>query len=155
MLQPYLKSQFLLLESDLIFERRALDILLSVDADDAILASGWTHSGDEVYIEVDDEGMLVGMSKRPEELSRLDGELVGMSKISVSTLSMMCEYEISNRPHQPKMDYEQAFVGVARRASIPVEKVEDLAWAEIDDPSHLDRAKSSVYPTILERDANS
>ena len=78
---------FLLLESDLIFEPRALACLLDHPSPDGILVSGATHAGDEVYVATRD-GLLVDMSKNRASLAATDdtevtGELVGICKISV------------------------------------------------------------------------
>ena len=45
------KGPFLLLESDLLYDPAALNICYLIPDEDIILASGKTHSGDEVYIQ--------------------------------------------------------------------------------------------------------
>ena len=51
-LENYIHEDFLLLESDILYEDRALESLVNHHKKDVILASGKTGSGDEVYIEV-------------------------------------------------------------------------------------------------------
>ena len=46
----YLKEDFLLLESDLLYKSRALPSVINFEGPDVVLASGETDSGDEVYI---------------------------------------------------------------------------------------------------------
>ena len=46
----YLNENFLLLESDLIYESRALSLVINYNGPDVVLASGKTGSNDEVYI---------------------------------------------------------------------------------------------------------
>jgi hypothetical protein len=36
---------------------------------------------------------------------------------------------------------------------VRVLKLDGIAWAEIDDATHLSRAREIVYPEILRRDA--
>ena len=80
---------FLLLESDLIYEPRALQVLLDHPAAEAILISGPTNAGDEVYVAMKD-GYLDGMSKDPAELDGdIAGELVGITKISEDLFERM------------------------------------------------------------------
>ncbi len=89
-LRHLLKSQFLLLESDLLYDPASLDYLLNDPREDIILASGATHSGDEVFIQYAPDGTLQQMSKDRSLLSHINGELVGISKLSFATLEKMC-----------------------------------------------------------------
>ncbi|NEP37662.1 phosphocholine cytidylyltransferase family protein, partial [Moorena sp. SIO3B2] len=77
-----IEGDFLLLESDLIYEQRALTAVLNFPKDNVVLLSGQTNAGDEVYVETSGE-TIVAMSKNKAELgSQIAGELVGISKIS-------------------------------------------------------------------------
>ena len=90
-LRHALRGPFILLESDLLYEPRAIAELLAHPAEDVILASDATHSGDEVYIETTDGGDLVAMSKDKTRLARVNAELVGISKVSDATYRAMCD----------------------------------------------------------------
>jgi len=139
-----LHEDFLLLESDLLYEPRALLYLL--DAPDTVLASGTTHSNDEVYIETDDQGVLQQMSKDPNQLRRIDAELVGITAISQSAYQQMCiDYAAQT---DRKIDYEYILVAIGDTHLFKVKKVDDLVWCEIDDAQHLARAKKLIYPKI-------
>ena len=61
-LRNLLVGRFLLLESDLIYERAALEALIQSEDDNVVLASCLTHSGEEVYIDTDQASNLVTMS---------------------------------------------------------------------------------------------
>lgn len=145
-------GDFLLLESDLIYEKRAVSHLSSLPEPDVILASGTTGSKDEVFIETDGRGNLVNMSKDPAELSRIDGELVGISKISVDSFSKMIGLFNENKSLVKKIEYETALIMLARTLPIAVSKIDDLAWTEIDTIEHLKRAKEIIFPRITARD---
>lgn len=149
-LRDHLDRDFMLLESDLIYEQRSLRILLSDAHRDVILASGRTNSGDEVYIEVDAVGNLVNLSKSAASLGRIDGELVGISKLSIETFRLLCQATAG----RPKLDYENGLVEVARQQPIFVHRVDDLSWGEIDDEKHLQRAFATVYPEIGRRETD-
>jgi choline kinase len=145
---------FLLLESDLIYEPRALRELLGHPAEDAILLSGPTGAGDEVYVATRD-GRLAGMSKRPDTLEgvgEIAGELVGISKISDPLFRVMVRIADQAFADSLHYDYETdclVAAGVERSIACPV--VPDLVWSEIDDPDHLRRARETVYPEIRRR----
>ena len=142
-------GDFLLLESDLLYSRRALESLLEDSRKDVILGSGTTHSGDEVYLETS-EGRLVAVSKNPADLRSCDAELVGISKISAPLYEKMCSYYESVMERLPKLDYELDMAGVARSLAYPiwVKKEENLPWCEIDTPEHYERAIHEIYPRL-------
>lgn len=144
-----LDDDFLLLESDLIYEQRALDVLIGHEMADAVLCSGPTNSGDEVYIEVAD-GMLVNMSKNKALLGpNIAGELVGISKVSRGLFALMKHIAAEAFESSLRFDYEtDCLVAASRSWKIACPVVEDLAWGEIDDPSHLKRALELVVPRL-------
>jgi choline kinase len=141
-------ESFLLLESDLIYESRALDVLLGIEASDAVLLSGPTNAGDEVYVEAP-EGLLVNMSKDRSALASAAGELVGISKISRGLFALMKHVSRDAFKSSLHFDYEtDCLVAAARSWDIVCPVVQDLIWAEIDDPSHLERARTEVLPLL-------
>jgi len=147
-----ISEDFLLLESDLLFEQRSIPVLGGDPRPDVILASGRTGSGDEVYIEVDRDGCLVRMSKKRKDLENIYGELVGISKLSLSALDELRDWKNKNPEIAGKCDYEFALSSISRRVPIAVNRIDDLVWAEIDDESHLKRAMQNVYPKIAEKE---
>ena len=143
---------FLLLESDLVYEPRALTQLLADPSPDAILLSGPTGAGDEVYVECR-EGNLVAMSKDRSVLGPgVAGELVGISKISSALYARMCAIAEGAFTRSLKYDYEtDCLVAAGREQPIACPLVPDLVWGEIDDPFHLARARETVYPEVRRR----
>jgi len=151
-LRRLVNGPFLLLESDLLYEPGAIDYLLSDSGENIILASGPTRSGDEVFIQHSPGKLLENMSKDRSVLSHIDGELVGISKLSIQALEKMVTFSEGHfREGRRTMHYEDAMVGVSREQEIAIKVIEDLAWCEIDDENHLQRALSIVYPKIVER----
>jgi len=145
-------EDFLLLESDLIYEQRALTTAISFARDNCLLLSGMTHSGDEVFVELQ-AGCLSHMSKNPAELAEINGELVGITKISPDLFSQMLSTAEELFQDDLKTDYEtDCLVAAARRHPVYGCLVSDLVWAEIDDADHLERAREHVYPRILQGD---
>ena len=144
-----LGTDFLLLESDLVYEKSALSVLLDLDAGaDAVLMSGATHSGDEVYIQAPDE-FLQKMSKSRDELESVSGELVGISRISMGLCERM--FAEAERAFEKTLHvaYEtDSLVSAAASMAIRCPLVEDLVWGEIDDEHHFERVREHVYPAI-------
>jgi 2-aminoethylphosphonate-pyruvate transaminase len=147
-MRELIRSDFLLIESDILYDRHGLNVLIQESQPNVVLASGLTGAGDEVFIEADEQYNLLALSKNKHSLESIYGELTGISKISYSTYQVMNHYAENNFDQNPGLDYEHALVGVGRRETIYVHKINGYAWCEIDDQQHLDRAHSIVYPLI-------
>jgi choline kinase len=148
-----INGDFLLLESDLIYEQRALSVVLDFPKDNVILLSGQTNAGDEVYVATSGE-RIVAMSKNKAELgSHIAGELVGISKISQSLFQRMLQEATLRFESSLKLDYEtDALVAAAQSYPVYYSAIADLLWAEIDDQNHLSRAQERIYPAIVKKD---
>lgn len=142
-------DDFLLLESDLLYEQRALDVLISADSSDAVLLSGPTGAGDEVYVATH-EGLLRAMSKDRDALGAgVAGELVGISRVSRGLFGLMKHLAAAAFQQSLRYDYEtDCLVAAARTWDIPCPLVPDLIWGEIDDPAHLERAREVLLPKL-------
>jgi 2-aminoethylphosphonate-pyruvate transaminase len=151
---PLVRGDFLLLESDLIFDSAGLFVLINEDRSDVILASGPTKSGDEVYLQSDGEGNLVKHSKKRGEIAELAGELVGITRLRKKTLDLMMANFESRKKAEPKIVYEAAMSAVSSggQAKIGIRKIEYYLWREIDDENHLVMAEN-IYPQIAEAES--
>ena len=146
-------DDFLLLESDLIYDSIGLTVLCNDPNENVILASGATNSGDEVYLETSDNALLKALSKNKNDLSSCYGELVGISKITLSLLKAMCAYAEKKRLELPKLEYEHAAAACTNTHQVFVRKIEYYAWREIDDENHLRIAENEILPRILENES--
>ena len=146
------QGPFLLLESDLVYEARALSTLLAGPAEDAILLSGPTGAGDEIYVATRN-GMLTGMSKRRADLSGdIAGELVGITRVSAGLYSLMCRIAEAAFGRSLMFDYEtDCLVAAGRERPIACPLVPDLLWGEIDDAAHLERVRDRIHPELQRR----
>lgn len=150
-LRDHIWGNFLLLESDLLYEPRALEELLQHPEETVVLVSQFTYAGDECYVGSNNQAQLTDISKRREDIARLAGELVGISKVSQNVFENMCQYWEERHHAQPTMNYEDALVGVTSRELVVVHKADGLVWCEVDTPEHLQRAhylyEARIAPT--------
>ncbi len=148
----HVEEDFLLLESDLFYEERALDALLEDDVPDILLASGPTGATDEVWIEAPG-GFLRAMSKDPSELEEVSGELVGIVRISRPLAQCMADaYRrfVEDNGHG-QMAYEtDALVEAAAQRPVALRLVPDLLWGEVDYEHHYLRVRDEVWPRWAE-----
>lgn len=142
---------FLLLESDLVYEPRALTTCLEDPSEDVVLLAGFSKTSDECFVKTRDS-RLVAISKNRESLGAdVRGEMVGICKISPSLFSAMLEVAERRFGTSLHVDYEtDCLVGAARDVAISCPVVEDLVWCEIDDEVHLAHAREEIYPVVLQ-----
>lgn len=137
-------DNFLLLESDLVFEKKAIDCLLECPFESAMLITPVTKFQDQYYVQMNDKCELVNCSVNQEELA-VSGEMVGIHKISNSFYKILCsEYEkIVNE--KPKLGYEFQLLDVSQKVTpMHVLKQNDLQWYEIDDEKDLKYAEKNI-----------
>jgi choline kinase len=144
------KENFFLLESDLLYEQRALETLGRAPDKDLVLLSGPTLAGDEVYVYGRNK-TIEAVSKKKLDLPLL-GELVGISKISLPLFEKMGEHYRA-RPIDPQYDYELCLAEVSPSHPVRTCTLQDLAWVEIDNAEHLDRARRLVGPRIKQNES--
>ena len=141
-----IKDDFLLLESDLLYDSIAIETILAMKEKDVILCSGFTQSNDEVYVEVLD-GYLATLSKNPDDLNSADAELVGIWKVSKQLYQKLLDHHEIAADAKSK-DYEKAIADLSHDLPVKVSLIDDLVWCEIDDEEHLERAKTKILPKL-------
>lgn len=144
-------SDFLLLESDIVYEPRALAAVLSAPQASVILTSGPTGAGDEVYVWAEDATAAPrfrAMSKdRTAHPGEPFGELVGISKVSAALATALAA---GADDAAPSADYESAVVRAAAHIPIACHRIDDLLWGEIDDEAMLARVTAELWPRLRE-----
>ena len=156
-LNDFIKSDFLLLESDLIYEEKALEVLLNNEKQDSILISGFTNSNDEVWV----SGLNSFYNKHNFEIGRISkinknlkkskyicGELVGISWISLSLFKDMCIYHNKNHNKNILYHYEENISDLCVNNEIYYLKIIDLIWTEIDTINHYQNAIKNIWPKL-------
>lgn len=147
--KDYIDDDFLLIENDLIFEKRAIKELAESPNRDCILFTNESGSGDEAFVEIRDNH-LFKMSKDIHQFNRIDGEMIGLTKISYKLYTMMLEEFKGNV--NPYLNYEYVLLDVARNYNIGFVKIDDLAWGDADSKKEYEKIKNYLYPTIRRRE---
>ena len=138
------EDSFILLESDLVFEKLAITSLLECPFDSAMLITPVTKFQDQYYVQMNEKCELINCSVNKDEITP-SGELVGIHKISNSFYKILCsEYE-KIVEEKPKLGYEFQLLDVSQRISpMNVLKVDKLQWYEIDDTQDLAYAEEHI-----------
>ncbi|WP_080843974.1 phosphocholine cytidylyltransferase/choline kinase family protein [Cytobacillus gottheilii] len=148
--KEFVDDDFILIEDDILIEEQAITKLIESKERDCILITKESGSGDEAYIEIKNN-YLYKISKDIHQLNRIDGEMIGVTKISYDVYNEMLENFKSNK--NPFMNYEYMLLDVSRKLNIGYLKISDLFWAEVDNLSQLDTLVDKVYPMLLRKEA--
>lgn len=143
-----IKGPFLLLESDLIYESRALIALLADPAEDVVLLSGLRDTDDEVYVYTKNNRIVHMSKERHDHPAKIEGKLVGIVKLSVDGFKALVSYAEERFKQDLAFYYEFGLTDIAESADIRHHNIEDLVWAEIDTPSHLKWVEKEILPRL-------
>lgn len=142
-------DDILLLEGDLIYEKRALDILLSLEEKDVILLSEDKKMSDDYYVELSPENNINKITNNLSEINGNFGEWTGIQKVSNDLCrAMFKKFEEENNP---KLGYEYCFEKVAKDRLVYCKKEEGILWSEIDDEHQLNGVMRNLYNKLLEK----
>ena len=137
-------DDFVLLESDLVYEKSAIESLKTCPFDSAMLITPVTKFQDQYYVQKNDRNELVNCSTNENDIEP-SGELVGIHKVSNHFYKILCsEYE-KIVDEKPKLGYEFMLLDVSQRVTpMHVMKMDNLQWYEIDDDDDLKYAEENV-----------
>lgn len=141
--REHIHDDILLVESDIIYEPRAIDLLLHSPHEAVTLLSGPTRSNDEVYVETENH-FVTNMSKRKHELraDKITGEFTGLTRLSQAASRHLFELCDQDSVLLQQGFYDEAgLVRLAQDVPLYGQLVEDLVWSEIDDEHQLEQAR--------------
>jgi choline kinase len=141
---------FLLLDSDILYESRGLDVLLEQPATNAALISGLTGSGDEYYAWADSGSRIRYFSKSlAEQAGPPAGEHVGILKIGEALRSALLARAPARLLEKPMDFYESLLVELLPEHAVKNAYVPNLLWSEIDNLAMLETARCVTWPGLV------
>lgn len=147
--KEYIDEDFILVESDLIYESKSIFEILNNTKRDCLLITNESGSGDEAFVQIKDN-CLFKMAKDIHQFNRTDGEMVGISKISYKMFTMMLkEFENNINPY---LNYEYLILDISRDYKVYCLKIDDLVWHEIDNLKDYKNIKDNYYPRIKRKE---
>ena len=149
LVKDVIDDDFLLLENDTVFEERAIKEILKSKDRDCMLITSESGSGDEALVEIRD-GYVYKMSKDVHQFNKIDGEMIGISKISYEVFEKMIEQFKYNK--NPYLNYEYMLMDIGREFKIGYKKIDDLVWSEIDSMAHYERFIKKIYSKLLRKE---
>lgn len=138
------ENDFLLFESDLVFEKKAVTELINCPFDSAMLITPVTKFQDQYYVQMNNKCELINCSVNKDEITP-SGELVGIHKISNSFYKILCSEYKKIVDDKPKLGYEFQLLDASQRITpMHVLKLDNLQWYEIDDEQDLKYAEENI-----------
>lgn len=134
----HIDSDFILVEGDIIFENNAIKELVESEKRECVLITDVSGSGDEGFIQMKN-GCLFKLGKDIHQFNRVDGELIGVIKISYKLFELMMKEYKDNI--NPLLNFDYILLDVARDFKVSCLRVNDLLWSEIDNKEQFEKAK--------------
>jgi 2-aminoethylphosphonate-pyruvate transaminase len=143
-------APFLLLDSDILYESRGLDVLLEQPAANAVLVSDLTGSGDEYYAWADSGQRISYLSKSlAERAAPPAGEHVGILKVGEILRSALLARAPARLLEKPMDPYESLLVEFLPEHPVENAYVPNLLWSEIDNAAMLETARHVTWPGLV------
>lgn len=147
----HMNEPCLILDGDIIYASWALRAGLENPADNVMILSTPTGSGDEYYAWTDESSRLAFQSKQVGALAQAPmGESVGILKCGNGLRLSILAVAESMLKNLALVDYELAVCAAGQTHPIVCVRVEGLIWAEIDDEKMLAHARGVIAPLIAE-----
>lgn len=143
---PYIKEDFLLLEGDLVIPTHMVEAVINYPVSVVTATSNLSGSGDEAFVETNNQSYLNGLSKDIRQLNTIHSELIGITKLSFPLFEKMLKsYSLSENNW---VNYE--YIMLNQRNEYPVYCLHfgNTPWIDIDDSNSLYKAKNIILPSI-------
>lgn len=139
-------KDILVLESDLIYEKKGILQLLESPIPTAVLLTGNQDLEDSYLFERLDNHKIGRILRKSNQTNLPSGEFPGISKMSSSYYQALCQNfrEINN----PKIGYDYVIEATDGMGYV---YIEDLVWSEMDSPTDLKRIKEVTYPELIKK----
>lgn len=145
----YINEDFILIEGDTFFEKKALEQLRRVKEGNCLVATEESGSGDECFIE-SKAGFITKISKDKHRICRFEGELLGISRISKETYTaMLREWDSSANSY---LNYEHVLMDVTTPLDRPFIFIKNLIWGDVDCPEDFKRLKEVTYRALRRKE---
>ena len=137
-------EDFLMLDSDIIFDKKCVELMLDTKYENCILTAEVVKFQDQWYIEYDENNIITRCSTDKTDMN-VGGEWVGITRWTSKFYQKMCALVGSTLEQRPKIGYEVGLFETTD-AEMPIYacKAENVVWYEIDDEKDLEYVEKHV-----------
>ncbi len=150
---PQLTEDFILIDGDLVYEERILDEIITTPFANAISCVRLSGSGDEAFVDMDEQNRLVRISKDIRQMNRLSAEMMGISKISSELLKEM--KKLYQKNNNQWLNYEYLILQGAQTYEVMCTVSDNVAWGDLDDKSAYRQIEEYIFPMIIRHEEES
>lgn len=147
--KEHINEDFILVEGDTFFEKKVLEQISKIDNGNCLVATEESGSGDECYIE-SQSGFITKISKDKHRVSRFEGELLGISRISYETYCKMLSLWYSSA--NSYLNYEYVLMDVTSVLERPFLFFKNLIWGDVDCIEDFKRLKEITSKTLRRKE---
>uniref|UniRef100_A0AB33J5C9 Winged helix-turn-helix transcriptional regulator n=1 Tax=Prevotella sp. GTC17259 TaxID=3236795 RepID=A0AB33J5C9_9BACT len=147
--EPYIKDDFILIESDTFFEKKVIDELAKIQHGNCFTITEESGSGDEAFVQLK-QNHIQRISKDRHQISNIDGEMIGITRIARDTYYQMCrEYEHATNL---RVNYEYLLLDNTDMIDRPCLRFNNLIWGEVDNADDFLNLQNKIYPKLCRKE---
>lgn len=147
--EPYVKEDFVLIESDTFFEKKVLEQLSSTKHDTCFSITEESGNGDEAFVQTKN-GFVEKVSKDRHQMLHVDGEMIGLTKIPLAKLHDMCR--LYDAASNKRVNYEYLLLDTTREIDRPFIRFKNLIWGEVDNERDFQNLQDVVYRKLQRKE---
>lgn len=133
----YVDDDVIVLEGDLLYEKRAISNLINFSNRNAIVTSSISGSGDEVYVKIEKPDIVRDLGKH---IPKTEYEYIGMARLSGAFFND-CINEAEKEENRTKY-FEEIIMETSKKRNILLSScfIKDLIWCDIDTEDDYKKA---------------
>ena len=143
------EDDFLLIEADTFCERVVIEQLSNLSEGNCFTMTEESGSGDECFVETQN-GYITHITKDRHRVQNFEGELLGISRISIDTYrKMVAKWECCNNP---LLKYEYVMMEVTSPLERPVIMFKNLIWGDVDNTKDFQHLKNHTAKVLRRKE---
>ncbi|MDE6578586.1 MAG: phosphotransferase [Muribaculaceae bacterium] len=144
-----IEDDFLLVEGDTFFEHEVLKRLMQSRDGNMFTMTEESGSGDECFVETRN-GYILNISKDRHRVRRFEGELMGISRISLQTFKGIL-YLWDNSDNSV-LNYEYLVMDATTPLDRPVLKFRNTIWGDVDSRDDFKKLRNKYYLNLRRKE---
>lgn len=149
LLKDCITDDFLLVEGDTFYERKVIERLAAIEQGNYMSMTEESGSGDECFVETKN-GFVTKITKDRHRVSRFEGEMMGITRISFDTYQKMLQ--AWNASNNPLLNYEYLLMDVTEPLDRPVIFFKNVIWGDVDCQEDFKHLQNSVYRRLQRKE---
>lgn len=144
-----INEDFLLIEGDTFFEQEVIAQLNLRESGNCLSMTEESGSGDECFVETK-QGFVTSITKDRHRVRHFEGELMGISRISLGTFHKLVEaWENSDNPY---LNYEYLLMDVTDPLDRPYIHFKNVIWGDVDCHDDFEKLRNHIHRNLKRKE---